>query len=393
MSEEKLNPIEAINEFYRLKDKYESVFYDKYVKPIIKSKKTNKEKRVEYSRLPKHECINCKRNVGTIFNISYDSNELLRNFIAKCGDLTDPCPLDIQINYSVRERFDKLINDGLSSVEELKLDIIKQKNKALFFEKGQNIIKIFEKLTSNLKKETEQLGYYIEKDIIKNENPERVLLLNKSINEFGIGCILPFKQMIQEYLDTDNELIVNQAINFYINEMIPKLNEIQNIRYAVNMVEYDPDEEKYILIQRQNSLENEEESFQNDDKVIKFIKGLRRVNKTKKNDVIKTNKTRKLKPTLEIVGDEEELGLEQEEKQVGGEQGGGEQGGQGEQEQKEFSLEQGEKEQKEFSLEQGEKEQEELGLVGENVTFQLKFEGNNSDELNDNYYDSEDDNI
>jgi hypothetical protein len=52
------------------------------------------------------------------------------------------------------------------------------------------------------------------------------------------------------------------------------------------MVEYDPDEEKYILIQRQNSLENEEESFQNDDKVIKFIKGLRRVNKTKKNDVI-----------------------------------------------------------------------------------------------------------
>jgi hypothetical protein len=381
MSEEKLNPIEAINEFYRLKDKYESVFYDKYVKPIIKSKKTNKEKRVEYSRLPKHECINCKRNVGTIFNISYDSNELLRNFIAKCGDLTDPCPLDIQINYSVRERFDKLINDGLSSVEELKLDIIKQKNKALFFEKGQNIIKIFEKLTSNLKKETEQLGYYIEKDIIKNENPERVLLLNKSINEFGIGCILPFKQMIQEYLDTDNELIVNQAINFYINEMIPKLNEIQNIRYAVNMVEYDPDEEKYILIQRQNSLENEEESFQNDDKVIKFIKGLRRVNKTKKNDVIKTNKTRKLKPTLEIVGDEEELGLEQEEKQVGGEQGGGEQGGQGEQEQKEFSLE------------QGEKEQEELGLVGENVTFQLKFEGNNSDELNDNYYDSEDDNI
>jgi len=361
MSEEKLNPIEAINEFYRLKDKYESVFYDKYVKPIIKSKKTNKEKRVEYSRLPKHECINCKRNVGTIFNISYDSNELLRNFIAKCGDLTDPCPLDIQINYSVRERFDKLINDGLSSVEELKLDIIKQKNNALFFEKGQNIIKIFEKLTSNLKKETEQLGYYIEKDIIKNENPERVLLLNKSINEFGIGCILPFKQMIHEYLDTDNELIVNQAINFYINEMIPKLNEIQRIRYAVNMVEYDQDEEKYILIQRQNSLENEEESFQNDDKVIKFIKGLRRGNKTKKDDVIKTNKTRKLKPTLEIIGDEEELGLglEQQEKQVGGEK----------------------------------EEQEELGLEGENVTFPLKFEGNNSDEMNDNYYDSQDDNI
>jgi len=320
MSEEKLNPIEAINEFYRLKDKYESVFYDKYVKPIIKSKKTNKEKRVEFARLPKHECINCKRNVGTIFNISYDSKELLRKFMAKCGDLNDPCPLDIQINYSVRERFDKVIDECLASVEKIKLDIIKQKNNALFFEKSQNIITIFEKLTTNLKKETEQLGFSLEKDILKNDNPERIILLNKSINEFGIGCILPFKQMIHDFMDTNNELMINQAINFYVNEMIPKLKEIQNIRYAVNMVEYDADEQKYILIQRQNSLENEEEYFEDDDKVLKFIKGLRKDNKTRKNveDVIKTNSTRKIKPTLEIVGDEEdelvenELGVENE---------------------------------------------------------------------------------
>lgn len=312
MSEEKMNVIEAINEFYRLKDKYESVFYDKYVKPIIKSKKTNKEKRVEYARLPKHECINCKRNVGTIFNISYDNTEILRKFMAKCGDLTNPCPLDIQINYSVREQFDKIINEGLESVEKIKLDIIKQKNNALFFEKGQNIISIFEKLTTNLKKETEQLGYSIEKDILKNDNPERIILLNKSINEFGIGCILPFKQMIQEYMDTNNELLMNQAINFYVNEMIPKLKEIQNIRFAVNIVEYDADDQKYILIQRQNTIESEEECFESDDKVIKFIKGLRKTNtmtKTRKigeEDILKKNKTKKLKPTLEIVGDEEE---------------------------------------------------------------------------------------
>lgn len=318
MSEEKLNPIEAINEFYRLKDKYESVFYDKYVKPIIKSKQTNKEKRVEFARLPKHECINCKRNVGTIFNISYDSKEILRKFMAKCGDLTDPCPLDIHINYSVRERFDKVIEDGLASVEKIKLDIIKQKNNALFFEKGQNIINIFEKLTTDLKKETEQLGYSMEKDILKNDNPERIILLNKTINEFGIGCLLPFKQMIHEYMDTNNELIMNQAINFYVNEMIPKLKEIQNIKYAVNMVEYDADEQKYILIQRQNSLENEEECFEDDDKVLKFIKGLRKGNKTRKiveDNLFKNNKTKKLKPTLEIVGDDdEELGVQPEEK-------------------------------------------------------------------------------
>ena len=42
-----LTPIESINEFYRLKDKYESGYYEKYVKPIIKSNKSKREKRVE----------------------------------------------------------------------------------------------------------------------------------------------------------------------------------------------------------------------------------------------------------------------------------------------------------------------------------------------------------
>ena len=373
MSEEKQNPIEAINEYYMLKNKYESTYYDKYVKPILKSKNTKKEKRVEFGRLPKPECINCKRNVGTIFNISYDMNEVLRKFIAKCGDLTDPCPLDIQINYSVREQYNKVINEGLSSVENLKLDIIKQKNNALFFEKGQNIVTIFEKLTNSLKKETEQLGYSIEKDILKNDNPEKINLLSKSIDEFGIGFLLPFKQMIHDYLDKNNELILNEAINFYVNEMIPKLKEIQSLKYEVNFVEYDVDEQIYKLIQRTNSIESKEECFESDDKVLKFIKGLRKVNKTKtkkimEEDLFKKNKTRKLKPTLEIVGDEEEVVevpeavVEVPEAVVEGSEAFLE-GGMGPREEEE---------------EEEEKE----------VPLPIKFEGNNSEEK---YYDSEDD--
>ena len=373
MSEEKQNPIEAINEYYTLKNKYESIYYDKYVKPIIKSKQTKKEKRVEFGRLPKPECINCKRNVGTIFNISYD-REVLRKFMAKCGDLTDPCPLDIQINYSVREQFNKVINNGLMSVEKIKLDIIKQKNNALFFEKGQNVITIFENLTNSLKKETEQLGYSIEKDILRNDNPEKINLLNKTIDEFGIGFLLPFKQMIHNYLDKNNELILNEAINFYVNEMIPKLKEIQTLKYEVNFVEYDIDEQNYKLIQKTNSIESKEECFEDDDKVLKFIKGLRKVNnevkksKTKKiidEDITIKNKTRKLKPTLEIVGDEDEVVDESDINQ--------------EQETVEGKIEE------EFPIEE---EQE-----GDKLTLPIKFEGNNPDEVNENYYDSEDDNI
>uniref|UniRef100_A0A6C0KQK2 Uncharacterized protein n=1 Tax=viral metagenome TaxID=1070528 RepID=A0A6C0KQK2_9ZZZZ len=317
MSEEKqkLTPIEAINEFYRLKDKYETSYYDKYVKQILKSKKSKKEKRVEYSRLPKHECINCKRNVGTIFTITYDFNDLTRKFISKCGDLTDPCPLDIQISYSIREQFDKLIFEGLNNIENLKLDIIKQKNNALFFKSSRNIINIFDKLTTDLKSQTSDTGYNIEKDILKNENPEKIILLRKSIDEFGIGFVLPFKQMIQDFLKTNDELIINEAVNFYVNEMMPKLKEILHLKYEVNLVEYDEDNKEYYLIQRQNSIENKENFFKDDDNVVKFIMGLRKTNlknKTKKNVeeelfTGKQNKTKKLKPIIELVEEPEVL--------------------------------------------------------------------------------------
>ena len=75
-----LTPIEAINEFYRLKNKYENEYYEKYVKPIIRSNKSKREKRVEFSRLPKHECINCKRNVGTIFTITSNAKKYIKYF-------------------------------------------------------------------------------------------------------------------------------------------------------------------------------------------------------------------------------------------------------------------------------------------------------------------------
>ena len=304
---------EAINEYYRLKDKYERVYYDKYIKPIIKSNKSKREKRVEYSRLPKHECINCKRNVGTIFNISIDK-EMVRKFTAKCGDLSDPCPLDIQIDYAFREQADVLINSGLKIIENIKLEIIKEKNNALFF--NQKVVEIFEKLTTKLKKETENTGFIIESNILKNNNPEKQNILNNTIDEFGKGYILPFKQMINEYLETNDELKINEAVKFYINEMIPKLKDIQSLKYNVNYVEYkenyssgDSITNVYKLIQMPNSLENTEFFIESDDSVIKFVMGVKKSKKAKTMKLGESGlrKTRKIRPTDEFVIEGEEI--------------------------------------------------------------------------------------
>jgi hypothetical protein len=306
-----LTPIEAIDEFYRLKDKYENGYYEKYVKPIIKSNKSKREKRVEFSRLPKHECINCKRNVGTIFSISSDVKKLIKHFKAKCGDIESPCPLDIQIDYSFRVKMDKEIINGLHNIEDVKLDIIKEKNNAIFFNK--KVLDIFNDLTEYLKLETENTGVVIETNLIRNDNPEKNILLKKTIDEFGKGFILPFKQMVKEFDETNNELILNQAVKFYVNEMIPKLKEIQLLKYDVNMVEFDEINNIYRLIQLPNSLESNE-FFYSNDQVIKFIRGVKKEKKkTRKEEPIlkPKNKTKKIKPKpkVEIIleGDEEDI--------------------------------------------------------------------------------------
>jgi len=307
MPEEKqtLTTIEAINEFYRLKDKYETGYFEKYVKPIVNSKKTKREKRVDFSRLPKHECINCKRNVGTVFTIKYYKPDFVRQFIAKCGDFQDPCPLDIQINYALREPFSKYIKIEADNIEILKLEIIKEKNNALFFNK--DVLKSFEDITTELTYVSTSIGSAIETNILKNDNPEKRALLRRTIDEFGKGFIIPFKQMVQEFNDTNNELILNQAVNFYINEMIPKLKDIQELKYAVNFVEYEPKDHLYRLIQFANSLESYEYCFKEDDKVVKFIKGVKKDNKSKTKKVmdVVANKTRKNRPIGELIVEED----------------------------------------------------------------------------------------
>jgi hypothetical protein len=326
MTEEKntLTVIEAINEFYRLKEKYESTYYDKYINPILKSKKSKREKRLDYSRLPKNECINCRRNVGSIFSITLDRNELLRRFVVKCGDTVEPCPLDIKINYSERNRLDTMISESLKDLESVKLSIIREKNNSIFFNNNENMVEKFAKLTDKLKQETTYCGAYIEEDILKNDNPVKTDLLKKEIDEFGKGFIIPFKEMIADYSYKNDELIVNEAVKFYVNEMIPKLKEIQKLKYAVNYIEYDDSTNEYKLIQYKNTLENKESFFESDDSVVSFIKGIKRVNKGSNKTIKAPNefvgnkktkmntKTKKLRPEFIIEEEEQNPVLEEQ---------------------------------------------------------------------------------
>ena len=124
---------EALNEFYKLKSKYESDF-NKDKQKIIKNKFFSwKEKKQEFKQL-KPKCINCRRPVGTIFSVKHigKENDDSRELKAICGSLSEPCNLNITINPGVTYNIMNHIKELEKDNEDYKNEIIEYKNKLLF---------------------------------------------------------------------------------------------------------------------------------------------------------------------------------------------------------------------------------------------------------------------
>jgi hypothetical protein len=325
-SKEKISVNEAMNEYYKLKAKYETDYHEKYIKPILKANdKSKREKRLEYQKLPKAECINCKRNVGSIFTIKKDSAEYTRSFIAKCGDLSDPCPLDINFDYTFRNELSKELLDADKDINDIKNKIIIDKNDMMFGYTAQGqAVANFNVDTSELKSITEGAGFIMEINIQLNDNPVKNDLIKTNEDKLGVEYLLPFKEMIKTFDQTGDTEIMNKAVKFYVDEMVPLITTIRNLKYEVSYVDFlekkdndDPDEkgDLYILMQRKNSLQNLEYTLYGSDELKSFTKGVNgfaprsSVNKTMKNLEQVHKKTRKLRPSnieFDIEGEEVE---------------------------------------------------------------------------------------
>jgi hypothetical protein len=276
-----MNIVDALNEYYNLKEKYEKTYYNKFINPLVKSNTLSKrEKRVEFAKLPKPECINCKRNVGTLFSMKFNQDEFVKMFSIKCGDIKEPCPLNISFNYAERQTYDFNIEVNQKSLNKVKKEIIIEKNNTMFNYVNENeALETFNKLTEEMKNISEMLGYAIEKNILKNNNPDKLELLKKKQEELYKIYLTHLKTLLNEYNKSNKDEILIDAVKYYNIEMTPLLREIMNLKYEINMIEYDDDKNMYYLIQQKNSLISKELYMEDDDKVIEFTKkGMKKKN-------------------------------------------------------------------------------------------------------------------
>ena len=242
------SPKEALNEFFKLKSKYEIQISANKKKIINNTTLSNREKRSEFLKL-KPKCINCQRPGGTKFQViyfdekgngavDYDSH---REYRAECGIVADPCPLNIKVQIGKVEMLQDILNSMETEIKTYKNKIISDKNKLLFgYLTTEEALKNFDDDKVSISLYTELYEKYLEAYNKIVDNDEVRDDLNKTITESYI-FIDKIKECVKKSQDLDELLYVQDAVQIYTTSLMPVLNKIMTLRYNENMLWKDED--------------------------------------------------------------------------------------------------------------------------------------------------------
>lgn len=270
-----MNFLEALNEFYRLKNDYDTKKQN-LVNKILKDDnlKTIKQKQDVFQK-EKIACISCKRKVGTIFSIT---DGILG---AICGDTKNPCKLEIKINRGKYMFLDNLIDEFDNAVSDNKSEIIQIKLDLIFNYKSESvIINEFKKLKNEIVKDLESLTTFKTLYINKLSNMENKSEINAKMAIF-YNKVSAIQNTIREFNETGNNQLIKDIISLYRDELQPVLLELRKLKYAYEAVEFDDRDGTYHL--RRNAYSINDLMYEFDaPKVIKFVIGTdKSITKTK----------------------------------------------------------------------------------------------------------------
>jgi len=267
---------EALNKYFKLKTKYENErlitkrnIYRKGIGYGI-----GKRKLLNQINSLRHKCINCKNPgspEGTIFKVTD------RTYTAICG-ANNPCSLNIRIFAGIFSDLYLYLRKFQESVEESKSNMIQHKLDSLFnYVKEADSIARFKEIMEDYNGDNEvvrdiTIDY---NNIYNNKEREEKITEKKYEIESAKSKI---NEWLEEYGETGNREILTTAMEFYVNNLLP---EIQNLRFLlneineVNILESSNKkglfEGKRILFQAQNQLSKMDYTFSEEAKVEKFI--------------------------------------------------------------------------------------------------------------------------
>lgn len=243
----------SLQEYYKLKDRYDKTYDSKkhaIISDITIPYSKKKGKIAELSR--KRKCVVCKAAGGTIFT---NENRILK---AVCGSKSQPCGLNIQIARGKKGNIEKLITQSYKKIENIKENIIKFKLDLLFRyisddQLKQKFDESKKELETELAKYEKMYNIYID----NTSNPEKVEKL-KVLNSELYTYVEQFKEIMKEYMETGGVEVVKPAIEIYLNYIVPIAEKIRNTTYVYSGVEFNENTNQYLLIQQTSNIKNSE---------------------------------------------------------------------------------------------------------------------------------------
>jgi uncharacterized protein Yka (UPF0111/DUF47 family) len=263
---------DALNEYFKLKLKYETLIMNNKKQILNNQTLSNREKRSEFLKL-KPKCINCKRPGGTRFQTTFfpetDTDESYREHRATCGVVADPCPLNIKIQIGKVEMLPDILNSMEKDIKDAKNEVIDNKNKLLFgYLTTEEVLEKFESLKDTINYYSSLYEAYLGRFNDLVDNDETNTEINESITNSYIQ-INQIKDCIKKMNETDNVQYARDAVNIYINTLVPLMKKTRALKYNETMVWHNNDTNTCNLIQNKYSIQNlSYTSFQN--KVVAF---------------------------------------------------------------------------------------------------------------------------
>jgi hypothetical protein len=242
----KLN--DAITQYYKLKESYENKINQNKLKIINNPVLTNKEKQQKFKLLKKF-CINCKKEGGTIFS---NNDGILK---ARCGHLSSPCSLNIEIDKGKYILGDTLAEKLKIKINKLKVDIIKIKLDFLFsYISESEALEKFNALKESLTNENSLYQKVELHNINIMDNPKTEDLLKEANKDLFIE-IQQIKDYCKVYNITKNKLLLENVVQNYLSKILPLTNTISDLKYEYREIDKNEDPDA-ILIEKKYTLES-----------------------------------------------------------------------------------------------------------------------------------------
>lgn len=228
--EKRANYTECLYTYFELKNRYMTHLH-KFKRDIYRKSKSKKAARVKMGDL-KPKCIECGRPVGTIFKTKG------RTYLAKCGDETSPCSLDIELFAGEYNTLSDLLDYYKKSIENTKQKIMVDKLEVILHyileEDGVTLFK-------------ESMDYYTKENVhyellkkeydnlrFNSETAEKIHQKQTKIKEI--------QERIHEIYRTaaasaDSSASFKDAMTMYIDELLPEVENMQYIKYQTREIE------------------------------------------------------------------------------------------------------------------------------------------------------------